>query len=117
MNLAIINDISSKEPIGVICSDHKTGDIAYFSLNNELLSSLDILTTNPLFFSTSEKVGDSVMIRKEEVGLFDSYYLLAINFNLPYPWEITEVEEVNGDIEDILEAEASKLVKRSEHNE
>lgn len=117
MNLAIITDISNKEPIGVICSDYKTGDIAYFSLNNELLGSLDIITTNPLFFSTTEKVGDNVMIKREEVNLFDSYYLLAVNFNLPYPWEITEVEQVDGDIEEILEAEAGKLVRRSGKNE
>lgn len=117
MNLAIISDISTKEQIGIICSDYKTGDIAYFSLNNELLDSLDILTTNPLFFSTTERIGDNVMLIKEEISLFDSFYLLAINFNLPYPWEITEVDEVKGDIEKILEGEASKFMKRSDKNE
>ena len=73
MNLAIISDISNKEDIGVICSDYKTGDIAYFSLNNELLDCLDIITTNPLFSFSSEKIGDNVMIKKENVSLFVRY--------------------------------------------
>lgn len=114
MNLAIISDIGNKEDIGVICSDYKTGDIAYFSLNDDLLDCLDIITNNPLFSFSTEKIRDNVMTKKEKVTLFDSDYLLAVNFALPFPWEITEVEQVSGDIEKILESEASKLMRGSE---
>lgn len=111
MNLATIFDLNNNKPVGVIATDYSTGDIAYFALPKDLITCLDIITDNPIFFSYSEKIGESTVIKKEEVTPFDSYYLLAINYNLPSPWEIKEVEVVHGDVEDVIEIEASKLYK------
>lgn len=108
-NLAIICDIRDNTPVGVICSCPHTGDIAYSTEENLLMETIDIILDNKLFLLNEEKVNNHSMIHEEGIRTFDSYYLMAIDYSLPFPWRILGVTSVNGDPEEIVEEAFAKL--------
>lgn len=109
MNLGKIYDITKNNIVGVICCDYEKGDLAYCSNDNDLSQSLDVITNNPLYFLTHEDINGNVMIKREKVDIFDSHYILVVNYNLPPQWRILDVTIVKGDIESIVNEELSKL--------
>lgn len=110
-NLAIICDLRSKSPVGVICACPITGDIAFLTEDPMLEEVLDILLDNKVFLHADEKVNSYDMITEEEIKSKDSYYLMALNYALPFPWRMLGVTPTVGDIEQIVE-EASNTLRK-----
>lgn len=110
-NLAVVCDIRENIPVGVICSCPFTGDIAYTTEDDMLMESLDIILDNKLFLLNKEKIDGKNMIREETVNAFDSYYITAINYALPFPWKILGVTTENGDVEEIANEAYAKIKK------
>ncbi|MNJ90038.1 hypothetical protein D3C87_76290 [compost metagenome] len=108
-NLAIICDIRENKPVGVICSCPGTGDIAYLTDEDLLSETLEVILDNKLFLLNEEEVNKKNMIHEETVTVMDSYYLVSINYSLPYPWRILGVKAVDGDVEDIVNEAFAKL--------
>ncbi|MDF2534315.1 MAG: hypothetical protein K0R18_472 [Bacillales bacterium] len=108
-NLAIICDIRENKPVGVICSCHGTGDVAYSTEDNLLMETLNIILDHKMFLLNEEKVDNKNMIHEETIDVFDSYYLMALNYALPFPWRILGVTPVNGDVEEIANEAYNKL--------
>lgn len=115
-NLAVICDITNNSPIGVICCNPKTGDIAYSTQNKTLSDVLEIILDNKVFLLKDEVVNNNKMIVKEIINKTDSYYLTALNYSLPFPWRIFGVTEAVGDVEEIIE-QASNILDNREENQ
>ena len=101
-NLAIICDITDKSPVGVICSCPISGDIAFSTEDKMLEEVLDIILDNNVFLHVDEKINGNIMISEDIIQPADSYYLMAINYSLPYPWRILGVTSSEGDVEKIV---------------
>ncbi|MNC13538.1 hypothetical protein D3C75_612890 [compost metagenome] len=101
-NLAVICDITNNSPAGVICANPLTGDIAYSTQNKMLSNVLEILLDNKLFLLKSENINDIDMIVEDEIAQTDSYFLISLNYSLPFPWRIIGVTEVVGDVEEVV---------------
>lgn len=114
MNLGYIKNLSSNKIQGIIGHDFLTGNLAYYSYDNELLDCIDIILNRNLFFLINEIKGDNIFIKKEEVTLFDKNYLLAVNYSLPSPWRIVKIENINGDLEEIVQLYSKKIDKGEE---
>lgn len=118
VNVAIICDIRDNTPVGVICSNPSSGDIAYSTENSLLSESLEVLLDHKQFLLYDENIGNSTMIREETISPTDSYYLIALNYSLPFPWRILGVTTSNGDVEDIASDVFTKLqIKEDINNE
>ena len=116
-NISIIYNVKVKAPVGVICLDPISGEVAYSTKNEELIEVLDILLDNKLFLLKSEKLKNGVFVTEQTVGLTDSYYVMALNYALPLPWWILDTFEDGGDIEDLSKLYFEKICKGSEDDE
>ncbi|AEO93287.1 gp16 [Bacillus phage G] len=114
-NLAIICDIRNRTPIGVICSCPVTGDLAFSTENKMLEETLEIILSSKSFLYSKEKVNEQSMINREEINPNDHYYLMAIDFSLPFPWRILGITSVEGDIEQIV-GNAIEMLKEGGNN-
>lgn len=114
-NLAIICDIRNRTPIGVICSCPVTGDLAFSTENKMLEETLEIILSGKSFLYSKEKVNEQSMINREEINPNDHYYLMAIDFSLPFPWRILGITSVEGDIEQIV-GNAIEMLKEGGNN-
>lgn len=101
-NLGVIYDLRNDHPVGVICSNPNNGDIAYSTDDKTLDEVLEILLDNRLSLVIEEDVDGKKMIREESVAKTDSYYLMALNYALPFPWRILKVRKIDGDVEEIV---------------
>lgn len=110
-NLAIICDIRSNSPVGAICSCPLTGDIAFTTSDKMLEEVLEILLDNKVFLHSDEKINNYVMINEDEIEAADSYYLMALNYSLPYPWRMLGITSTTGDVEQIIEETETKLTR------
>lgn len=114
-NLAVICDITDNSPVGVICCNPKTGDIAYSTQIKILSEVLEILLDNKVFLLKDEAINNNSMIVEETVSQADSYFLIALNYSLPFPWKILGVTEATGDVEEIVD-QAYKTLSIKEEN-
>lgn len=110
-NLAIICDIRDNSPVGAICACPTTGDIAFSSSDKMLEEVLDIILDNKAFLHTDEKVNYHQMINEDEIKKADSFYLLAVNYSLPFPWRMLGVTSTIGDVEEIVQNAILNLKK------
>lgn len=101
INVAIICDIRDNTPTGVICADPLSGDIAYSTMDSVLSESIEILLDHKQFLLTDENIGRGKMIREETIRNTDSYYLIALNYSLPFPWRVLGVTATSGDVETV----------------
>ncbi|MNV43633.1 hypothetical protein D3C71_1353500 [compost metagenome] len=113
-NLAVICDITDNSPVGFICSNPLSGDIAYSTQNKTLSSVLEVLLDNKLFLLKNEKINDIDMIVEDEIAQTDSYCLIALNYSLPFPWRILGVKEVVGDVEEIVDQAHETLILKGD---
>lgn len=110
-NLAVICDIRDNTPVGIICSCPYSGDIAFSTEDDMLDETLEVLLDNKVFLHSDEKVNNHVMISEDEIVAADSYYLMAINYSLPFPWRMLGVTKAKGDVEQIIEESKNILVR------
>ena len=116
-NLAIICDIRNNNPVGAICACPLTGDIAYSTSNNMLNEVLEIIFDHKMFLLTDEIVDNHDMIVENEIAFEDSYYLVALNYALPFPWRILGVTSVEGNVEEIVKEAYTQISKGGIENE
>lgn len=109
MNLAYIEDTIQKKKVGIICCDHTRGDISYYTNIKELRDCLDYLTNDNLEYLIDQEVEHAHLLTNNQVSVYKSEYISAINDNLPIYWQITEIESVNGKMEDIVLLKARNL--------
>lgn len=114
INVAIICDIRSNTPIGVICANPLNGDIAYSTKDSVLSESLEILLDHKQFLLADESIGESTMVREETISNSDSYYLIALNYSLPFPWRILGVTTTVGDVEVVVNDVFMKLQSKED---
>lgn len=104
MNLGIICDIISNKPTGVIGVDKETGTIGYITENKDLENVIEIiLDSGKLDLPIREEINNNEILRHEKQTPKDSYYLIAFNYHLPYPWKILGIRYVEGDIEQVIQ--------------
>lgn len=104
MNLAIICNVISKKPIGVIGVDKDTKTVGYITNNEELESVIEIiLNNNTLELPVKETIKDNTILRYDNINCEHMYYLIAFNYHLPYPYKMLGVTYVEGNLEDVLQ--------------
>ena len=104
MNIAIICNVSTQKPIGVIGIDKENGNVAFISKNKDLEDILErISSKESLELMIEEKLNDSCLLRVENVDFKSSNYLVALDNHLPYPWKILGVTYVEQDLEQSVE--------------
>lgn len=103
MNIALICNVLTKEPIAVIGVNKKTGDIGYIAKNLELENVLETLIGyDSLEFKIKENINDNILIRIENIDSKNSSYLSALNDYLPYPWKILSVSYSDKELEESI---------------
>jgi hypothetical protein len=102
-NVVVIYDVDRKIPVGVICSDFKNGEIAYSTKDEQLTECLEILLDNKMFLLRSEIIKGKEMIIEEDVDYYDSFYLVSLNYSLPFPWFVLDSFVKNGKAKDLAE--------------
>lgn len=103
MNLGIICDIVSNTPVGTIAVDQLTGTAAYLTSNEVLDKTIDVILANDeLPLMIPEEIDGRRIVRSQKLDTYSPQYLVAFNYQLPYPWRIMALKYEEGDIEDIV---------------
>jgi len=104
MNLAIICNVTSKEPLGVIGVDKDKKLVGYMTNDNDLENILEIiLDNNTIELPVKETIDNSEILRYEQLDCTNSYYLIALNYHLPYPYKMLGVTYAEGELETLIQ--------------
>lgn len=110
MNLAIICNINSKEPLGIIGVDKLSKSVGYMTNNEELETVIEIiLNNNKLELPIKEIIDNNEILRYEMIDYNHSYYLIAFNYHLPYPYRILNLSYIDNDLELAIQENFNKL--------
>lgn len=104
MNLAIIVNITSKIPIGAIGVDKDKKTVGYMTNNKELEDIIEIILDNKeLELPVKETIYGNDILRYDKIDCNHSFYLIAFNYHLPYPYKILGVTYADGDLETLIQ--------------
>ena len=99
MNLGIICNIQNNIPECVIVHDYNREYIGYSTYNVNFSKLLDVILDNKIY---SKNILNNI-IHYNECNKNNPFYLNIINDYLPYPYKITWIKNINGNMEEILE--------------
>jgi len=104
MNLAIICDINSKIPLGVIGVDKDKKIVGYMTNNTDLENIIEIILDNKeLELPIKETINDNLILRYDKIDYGHSFYLIAFNYHLPYPYKMLGVTYAEGELETLIQ--------------
>lgn len=100
MNIATIYNININAPVGIIGIDKDSNNIGYATNDEELEQIIEIILNNhELKLPIKENINNSEILRYDNIKYTYSYYLVALNYYLPYPYRILNVSYADNDLE------------------
>ena len=87
VQVAIICEVSSNQPIGIIGKDKH--NIGFISDSNELNEILDyIIDKNVIELPYNENLNGNNLLRVQDFDIHSKQYFIALNYILPEKWKI-----------------------------
>ena len=106
MQVAIICEVSSNQPVGIIGKDKH--NIGFISDSNELNEILDyIIDKNVIELPYNENVNGNNLLRIQDFDIHSKQYFIALNYILPEKWKILGL--TNYDEESIFEDDLQNI--------
>lgn len=109
MNLGVVFNMRNNQSELVIVHDYENNNVGYSTYNSELSKIIEKLLNSDLY---SEVVLNN-SINYSIVDKTNPYYLNILNNYLPFPYKISWIRSVSGDINDILD-ESYEILNETE---